>query len=102
MTCRSLHDLLPEPQRHQHRKKTMPKAITLVETREGCAILETHSLYHVLLHGKKVGELYFNMTGYVGYLPQPNGISLDIGERGISAYRKAAAQLNREWAEAAK
>ena len=44
----------------------MPKAIALVETREGCAILETHSRYHVFLHGKKVGELYFNMRGYVG------------------------------------
>lgn len=80
----------------------MPKAITLVETREGCAFLETHSRYYVLLHGKKVGELYFNMTGYVGYLPQPSGIPLDIGERGISAFRKVVAQLNRQWAEAAK
>ena len=80
----------------------MPKAITLVETRQGCAILETHSRYHVLLHGKKVGELYFNMRGYVGTLPTPEGTALCIGERGISAYRKAAAQLNREWAEAAK
>ena len=80
----------------------MPKAIVLVETREGCAILGTHSRYHVLLHGEQVGELYFNMTGYVGYLPQPSGIPLDIGERGLSAFRKAVAQLNREWAEAAK
>jgi hypothetical protein len=35
----------------------MPKAITLVETWEGCAILESHSRYHVLLHDKRVGEL---------------------------------------------
>jgi len=80
----------------------MSKAISLVETREGCAFLETHSRYHVLLHGKNVGELYFNMTGYVGYLPTPNGTQLDIGERAISAFRKAVAQLNREWAEAAR
>jgi hypothetical protein len=79
----------------------MAKAIELVETRGGCAILETHSRFDVLLHGKKIGQLYFNMTGYTGvYLPQPNGSSLDLGERGISAYRKAVAQLNREWAEA--
>jgi hypothetical protein len=76
----------------------MPKAITLVETREGCQILETHPRYHVFLHGKKVGELYFNLRGYVGTLPTPSGAELYIGERGISAYRKAAAQLNREWA----
>ena len=77
----------------------MPKAIVLVETREGCAILETHPRYHVLLHGKRVGELYFNMRGYVGTLPTPTGTQLYIGERGISAFRKAVAQLNREWAD---
>ena len=76
----------------------MDKAIKLVETRNGCAIFETHPSYDVLLRGQKVGELYFNMTGYVGYLPQPSGIPLDIGERGISAFRKAVAELNREWA----
>ncbi len=77
------------------------KAITLVETREGCQILETHPRYDVLFRGKKVGQICFNMTGYTGmYLPQPSGIPLDVGERGISAYRKAVAQLNREWAEA--
>jgi hypothetical protein len=80
----------------------MPKAITLVETWEGCAILESHSRYHVLLHDKRVGELYFNLRGYVGTLPTPTGTHLCIGERGIGAYRKAVAQLNKEWAEAAK
>ena len=79
----------------------MAKAIELVETRSGCAIMEKEPRYDVLLHGKKIGQLYFNMTGYTGvYLPQPNGVSLDLGERRISAYRKAVAQLNREWAEA--
>jgi len=78
----------------------MAKAIELVETRKGLAILETHSRYDVLLHGKKVGQLYFNMRGYVGTLPTSSGSELYIGERGISAYRKAAAQLNREWAKA--
>jgi hypothetical protein len=78
----------------------MPKAITLIETRDGCAPLETHPRYDVLLWGKKVGQLYFNMRGYTGcYLPQANGRKLDIGERAISAYRKAVAELNREWAE---
>jgi hypothetical protein len=77
------------------------KAIQLVETRNGCAMLEAKPRYDVLLHGKKVGQLYFNMTGYTGaYLPTPSGAALDIGERAIGAYRKAVAQLNREWAEA--
>ena len=78
----------------------MAKAIELVETRNGCAIMEKEPRYDVLLHGKKIGQLYFNMRGYVGTLPTPRGAQLNIGERGISAYRKAVAQLNREWAEA--
>jgi hypothetical protein len=76
------------------------KAIQLVETRKGCAIGETQPRYDVLLHGQKVGQLYFNMRGYVGTLPTSRGHDLNIGERGISAYRKAVAQLNKEWAEA--
>jgi len=80
----------------------MARAIELVETREGCAILETHPRYKVLLRGETVGELYFNMRGYVGTLPTPRGTQLYIGERGISAYRKAVAQLNKEWAEVNK
>jgi len=77
------------------------KAIKLVETRKGCEICETHFRYDVLVHGKKIGQLRFNMRGYTGpYFPQPNGIPLEIGECGIGAYRKAVAQLNREWAEA--
>ena len=76
----------------------MAKAIALVETRTGCEICETQSRYDVLLHGKKVGQLYFNMRGYVGTLPTPRGTHLCIGERTISAYRKAVAQLNKEWA----
>jgi hypothetical protein len=77
------------------------KAIQLVETRKGLEPFETHPRFDVLLHSQKVGQLYFNMTGYTGaYLPTPSGAGLDVGERSISAYRKAVAQLNREWAEA--
>jgi hypothetical protein len=78
----------------------MSKAIELIETRRGCALLETHPRYEVRLHGKRWGELYFNMRGYTGYLPLPNGHVLDIGERGISAFRKEVGKLNREWAAA--
>ena len=76
----------------------MARAIALVETRTGCEICEKESRYDVLLHGKKVGQLYFNLRGYVGTLPTPSGTQLCIGERTITAYRKAVAQLNREWA----
>jgi hypothetical protein len=82
----------------------MKKAIELVETREGCAILETTPRYLVMFRGRRYGELYFNMTGYTGsYLPSPGSkpdspIPFDVGERAISAYRKEVARLNREWA----
>ena len=77
----------------------MSRAIRLVKTRTGCEILEARPRYDVLLYGEKIGQLYFNMRGYTGiYLPRPSGIPLDIGERGITTYRKAVARLNKEWA----
>lgn len=85
------------------------KPITLVRTRKGCAPLEKEDRYHVMFNGQFFDELYFNMTGYVGYLPCPNNfrfdkpkdspIKLSIGEKSITAYKKEIAQLNREWAE---
>ena len=78
------------------------KRIKLVETRRGCQILEKESRYDVLLDGKLFDQLYYNMRGYVGYLPAPRedgtAIRLTIGERGIAAYRKEVAGLNKEWA----
>ena len=75
--------------------------ITLIETRKGCAILERTPRYHVMFDGKFYGELYYNMTGYVGYLPSPKEdgtiIPMNIGECGISAFRKEVARLNKEW-----
>ena len=83
----------------------MKKAIELIETREGCAMLETTPRYIVMFRGRKFSELYFNMTGYTGgYLPSPGlksdgPVPFDIGERSISAYRKEIARFNRRWAE---
>ena len=56
-------------------------AIELVATRRGCQMLEAMDRYDVMLHGQLTGQLYFNLCGYVGYLPMPDGTSLDIGER---------------------
>jgi len=75
------------------------KAIQLVETRKGCSICETTPRYDVMLYGKKVEQLWFNMRGYVGYLPLPDGSHLTIGERSITEYKKEVAKLNKEWAE---
>lgn len=78
------------------------ETITLVKTRKGCAILEKQDRYHVMFRGEFYGELYYNMTGYVGYLPSPKEdgtpINLNIGERGISAFKVEVAKLNKEWA----
>lgn len=73
-------------------------AIELVETRRDNAICETRPRYDVMLHGKKVGQLYWNMRGFVGDLPTPSGSSLWMPEGGISLFRKEAARLNREFA----
>lgn len=85
---------------------TKTKAITLVETNVGRAILETTPRYHVHLHGKFWGELHFNMTGFTGcYFPLPPKEGSDkpgnlyFPERSISAIKKEIAKLNREWDE---
>lgn len=88
----------------------MKPAITLVKTRKGCQMCENTDRYHVMLHGKFFGELYFNMTGYTGcYLPLPpdeidvqewrKAGSLNVSECGISSIKKEIAKLNREWKE---
>jgi len=56
---------------------------------------ERTSRYNVLLNGQKVGQLYYNMTGYCGALPLPDGKNVSIGERGVAAFKKEAARINR-------
>jgi hypothetical protein len=81
----------------------LPKpAIQLVENRRDRSICETKSRYDVLLHGVKFDQLYFNVTGYVGYLPTPDGAKLNIGEKGISVFRREISSLNREFAAVAQ
>jgi hypothetical protein len=86
----------------------MRKAIEVIETREGCAILEEQPRYIVMFRGRRYGDLYFNMTGYTGSClpaPGPNPdtpAALHVGEMPISRYRKVVAWLNREWAEIEK
>jgi hypothetical protein len=70
--------------------------LSLQETRRGCAICETTPRYNVVLNGETVGQLYFNMRGYVGSLPTPSGAWLAMPESGVSAYRREVARLNRE------
>ena len=79
------------------------KAIELIETRVGCSICEKEPRIDVCLFGKKIGQLYFNMRGYIGFLPIPADFPLEfkkltIGEKPISVYKREVAVLNKEWA----
>ena len=77
--------------------QTQPYKLELRENRSNMAMCEDKPRFDVVLDGKVTGQLYWNMTGYTGaYLPMPNGRSLEVGERGISAYRQGVAALNRE------
>lgn len=82
-------------------------AVTIVENRKDMAMLETTPHFDVMLNGVWYFKLYFNMTGYSGYLPLPpradsenqrRAVPLSVGEGGISRYRKELPRLNREWA----
>lgn len=73
-----------------------PRFRIMLEERSGRHLLERQPRYAVLVNGAQQGELHFNMTGYQGYLPTVHGSKLDIGERGISAFRREVTLLNRE------
>jgi hypothetical protein len=77
-------------------------AIELIETRQGCEMLESTPRYNVMLKGVKVDQLFYNMRGYVGNLPTPDGSSLYVPESGIARFRREVAKLNREFAAADK
>ena len=73
-----------------------PRFRITLEQRPGRHLLERQPRYAVLVNGAQQGELYYNMRGYQGYLPTVHGSRLDIGERGISAFRREVTLLNRE------
>ena len=83
------------------------KAIELVKSPG--AMMERQPRYMIRLHGKDWGELYFNMRGYVAEkgIPVPSqrgsgAASLEIGEKGLSAFKMEIARANREWSDAGK
>lgn len=77
-------------------KGELPRFRISLEERKSPHLLERHPRYAVLVNGAQQGELYHNMRGYQGYLPTVHGSKMDIGERGISAFRKEVRVLNRE------
>ena len=68
--------------------------ITLRERRK--AVLQTKPDFNILLNGEVFGTLTYNMTGYIAYLPLPEGGKMDFGEISLTAYRREIAALNRE------
>ncbi|SFH27759.1 hypothetical protein SAMN04488020_10975 [Palleronia marisminoris] len=63
---------------------------------------ETHKRWQVMLNGEPWGDLfYYNMRGFVGVLPLPDGRSFDPGEVTLTQLRREVAQINREAREAA-
>lgn len=78
------------------------KAITLIEAPHKKAVCEFKMRYDVMLHGKFFSELYFNVKGYVGYLPTADGMRLSIGEKSLAVYKREIAVLNREFEIAGK
>lgn len=74
----------------------MAKRVTLEERPGRMAILETKMVYAIMLDGKEFSDLYWNMRGYVGYIPTADGGRLNIGECSLSTYRKEIAAVNRQ------
>lgn len=77
-----------------------PHVLTLKEAPHKRSMCETKMRYDVLVNGKVTETLYFNMRGYQGYLPLPDGGKLDIGEKAISAYKKEIGIINKDAKEA--
>lgn len=77
----------------------LPKFKITLEPRKSHHMLETKPRYDVMVNGVRREELYFNMRGYVGYLPMLNGGRLALGESSISTFRREVANLNREAAQ---
>jgi len=75
----------------------MAKKIRLVPAPHKRAMLETRMRYDVMLDDQCVDTLYFNMTGYCGGLPNPQGNTVSIGEASLSEYHREVARLNREF-----
>jgi len=72
-----------------------PFRITFEEsTQRHC--LQTIPDYHVLLNGKRVQRLYWNMRGYRGVLPTPDGGLFEPGEVSLTKFKTIARSLERE------
>lgn len=74
----------------------MPQHIITIRPTSGSSRGSDKPLHDVLVNGIKQGELYYNLRGYRGTLPMVGGSQMDIGEAGITAWKREARVLNRE------
>jgi hypothetical protein len=65
-------------------------------------MMETTKRFNVMLNGVKVEQLWWNMKGYVGNLPLPDGCSLYMPEGSLASFKREISRLNREFAGAEK
>ena len=62
---------------------------------------ETHKRWQVLLNGEPWGDpFYYNMRGFRGVLPLPDGRCFDPGEVTLTRLRQEVAGINRGAREA--
>lgn len=60
-------------------------------------VCDPYKNWQVLLNGKPWGDPFtYNMTGYRGVLPMPDGHGFDPGEVTLTQLRREVAWLNRE------
>lgn len=78
------------------RTTAVQHVVSLREAPHRMAIAEPSMRYDVLLNGNVVGELYFNIHGYVGTLPLPNGKQLALPESSIGRFQREIRHINRE------
>lgn len=76
----------------------MAHTLTLKKANHRRVVLETTDRYDLLLNGARVGNVYFNMRGYLidSGLPLPGGGRLQLPESSLSAIRCEIAAINRE------
>lgn len=73
----------------------IPFKITFEEsTQRHCC--QTIPDYHVLLNGKRVERLYWNMRGYRGALQMPDGTLFDPGEISLAKFKTIARGIERD------
>ena len=65
-------------------------------------MMETTKRFNVMLNGVKVEQLWWNMKGYVGNLPLPDGSCLYMPEGSLVSFKREISRLNREFGAAAK